>query len=234
MMRLLPPWILGLILAVVMSGPADAMVYALQKGYSLRDVRALIKAKSVLKDKVTINGVEGDLEAFLSPMKLSDALEALKPALKEHKATLGNGTAVIDVTDGKWINRLMLLKAGSKSQVVIFQMRLPAGANAKNPENAWPSTAPKPSGVRVDRVIKLKKSGAAFCQFSRGGTSSFVEGYRDALLGDGWKSVTNEKGAGGTFLSEKKDKMLIFSVWKTDDKSYGSIFVRKISKLPLK
>lgn len=226
--------LMGVFLFLFGSSRVDAMVYVLQKGYSLKDVRGLVKAKSVLKDKVTVNGVQGDMEVFLSPMKLSDALEALKPALNKNKNVLGNGTVVIDVPDGRWINRLLLLKAGTKSKVVLFQMRLPADKRGDNPDGAWPTGLPKPSGARIDRVMQLKKSGAAFCQFSSDGNSSFVEGYNNALKGDSWTPLSSDTSTGSVYLSEKKDYMLIFSTWKDKKKTYGSIFLRRIKALPVK
>jgi hypothetical protein len=225
---------LGAFLALFGSSRVNAMVYVLQRGYSLRDVRGLVKAKSVLKDKVTVNGVEGDMEVFLSPMKLSDALAALKPALRKNKNVLGTGTVVIDVPDGKWINRLLLLKAGTKSKVVLFQMRLPANDRGDTPDGSWPSRLPKPSGARIDRVMQLKKSGASFCQFSTAGTASFVEGYNNALKADGWTPLSSDSSKGSAYLSEKKDYMLILSTWKDKKKSSGSVFLRRIKTLPIK
>ncbi len=230
MMRRIPTILLAFtIIGLCSMLPAHAIVYSLQRGYSARNIKDIIKARKVLKDKVTVNGVKGDLVVSITDKTMAEISQELKSVLVNYDAKASRRSILIDIPNREMTTRLYILNTGAQ-KTVVFELKIPKDGLKEGAEASWPDDLPKPFGVRVDQVMVLKRSEAVYAQFSSDSSSAegIYNSYSSSLTANGWRAVSKDGRSGGVFMDAKSSWMLVFSTCEDDARAYGSVYLRQV------
>jgi hypothetical protein len=220
--------------ALLLAGPAVAMVYTVKPGTPARSVAAALQPREVLQDRLEVNGQSGEFSVSVTSLTLAEALAALRPLLAESPHAAAPGQVLIEVTDEPaWLTRYYLLSTGEQQLTMVFRLRIPRAALADKGTGEWPAGLPRLQADDVGPVMALGRRGVLYVPFTTGThPTALAREYDAALQAAGWRRVGPASGDGGVYQHPREGKLAMFSVIATATGGRGAIFVTAFEKLP--
>lgn len=187
-----------------------------------------ISSAPLYSEKLTVNGVQLELEAFAVNLGFAELEGWLKARLRpENLSRVGDTIRVTFRLPDHFLERWLLIDSGPDKPVSAFRIAAPEKLPAASD---WPPELPPlPAGATPVQVIHLEGRDGWYGAFS-GGSAEPEQGLRtvsDRLRNEGWTAVGNEArpsigGTGDLFLRARPRTLL----WVSFTRDGGAFYAR--------